>query len=31
MQGPEAMGQGIATAIKDTFSHDIKEVVMVGF
>jgi hypothetical protein len=30
-QGPETMAQGIATAIKDTFDHDIKDVLVVGF
>ena len=31
LQGPEAMGQGIAIAIKETFNHDIKDVLLVGF
>ena len=29
--GPVAMGEGIATAIKDTFDHDIKDVILIGF
>ncbi len=30
-KGPAAMGEGIQKAIKDTFTHDIKEVMLVGF
>lgn len=29
--GPEAIGKGIAAAIKDTFQRDIQEVIVLGF
>jgi hypothetical protein len=29
--GPNAVGKGVAAAIKDTFKKDIKDVIVIGF